>query len=89
MNAMSPIPEIDVDRPTASEAPCPPGWPAQRLTEARGIVADFVHHPDSLIILACRAIAAHSPEEQERREALAVAGLLIALSNRKPNGGAA
>lgn len=35
------------------------------------------------------AIAAHSPEEQERREALALAGLLIALSNRKPNGGAA
>ncbi len=89
MNAMSPVLEIDVDHRTATEAPYPPDWPAQHLTEARGIVADFVHHPDSLIILACRAIAACSPDQQERREALALAGLLIALSNRKPNGGAA
>ena len=39
--------------------------------------------------VACRAIAAHSPEEQERREALALTGLLIAVSRRKPKGGAA
>ena len=89
MNVVTPIPEIDVDRSTATEAPCPTEWPAQRLTEARGIVADFVHHPDSLIILACRTIAAHSPDPQESREALALAGLLIALSNRKAKGGAA
>lgn len=55
--------------------PCPTDWPIQRLAEARGIVAYFVHHPDSLIILACRAIAAHSPEELERRDALALADL--------------
>lgn len=86
---MIPIPASNVDCGSTNAAPCPPDWPAQRLTEARGIVADFVHHPDSLIILACRAIAAHSPEEQERREALALAGLLICISKRKPKGGAA
>ncbi|WCR08999.1 hypothetical protein JHX87_08315 [Paracoccus fistulariae] len=72
---------------SASVAPSPADWPAQRLTEARGIVVDFVHHPDSLIILACRAIAAHSPDPRERGEAVALAGLLIAVSNRRPKGG--
>ena len=56
MNDMSPLPDA-----VQPDAACPPDWPAQRLAEARGIVADFVHHPDSLIVLACRAIAAHSP----------------------------
>ncbi|CAM3107018.1 hypothetical protein SAMN04488021_14430 [Paracoccus aminovorans] len=84
---MSPISETE--RGDVTDTSRPADWPAQRLTEARGIVADFVHHPDSLIILACRAIATLSPEEQERREALALAGLLICLSNRKPKGGAA
>ena len=87
MNAMKPIPAADTCNIPSN--PCLTDWPAQRLTEARSIVADFVHHPDSLIILACRAIATLSPEEQERREALALAGLLICLSNRKPKGGAA
>ena len=85
MNAVTPIP--DTSAVSNIDAPCPADWPAQRLAEARGIVADFVHHPDSLIILACRAIAAHSTEEQEGREALALAGLLICVSRRKPKGG--
>ncbi|MBO9457017.1 MULTISPECIES: hypothetical protein [unclassified Paracoccus (in: a-proteobacteria)] len=87
MNAMSPIRDTNCNSTPA--APCSGDWPAQRLSEARGIVADFVHHPDSLIILACRAIAAHSPDPQERREALALAGPLIAVSTRKPKGGEA
>lgn len=87
MNAMSPIPDTNCNSTPA--APCPADWPAQRLAEARGIVADFVQHPDSLIILACRAIAAHSPDPREGREALALAGLLICVSKRKPNGGTA
>ncbi len=89
MNALSSIPTPNADCNGTSTAPHSPDWPAERLAEARGIVADFVHQPDSLIILACRAIAAHSPEEQERREALALAGLLIAVSHRKAKGGAA
>lgn len=87
MNDMTPIPASDANCNSTDAAPCPADWPAQRLTEARSIVADFVHHPDNLIILACRAIAAHSPDPQERREVLALAGLLIAVSNRKPKGG--
>ncbi len=87
MNAITPIPASDVDCNSRDAAPCPADWPAQRLAEARGIVADFVHHPDSLIVLACRAIAAHSLEEQERREALALAGLLICFCKRKAKGG--
>lgn len=87
MNTMTQISKVDGNE--AAQCPCPTDWPAQRLAEARGIVADFVHHPDSLIILACRAIAAHSPDPQEGREALALAGLLIAVSSRKPKGGAA
>ena len=82
---MSPIRDTNCNNTPA--APCSGDWPAPRLSEARGIVADFVHHPDSLIVLACRAIAAHSPDPQEGREALALAGLLIAVSNRKPKGG--
>ena len=84
---MTTTPDAAIDHSSKTEAPCPADWPAQRLAEARGIVADFVHHPDSLIILVCRAIAARSPDQQERREALALAGLLIALSTRKPKGG--
>lgn len=87
MNALTLIPASNVSGKSTDAAPCPATWPAQRLAEARGIVADFVHHPDSLILLACRAIAAHSPEEQEGREALALAGLLICVSKRSPKGG--
>ncbi|MDP5309282.1 hypothetical protein, partial [Paracoccus spongiarum] len=87
MNAMTPITASNANCNSTDATSCPADWPAQRLEEARGIVADFVPHPDSLIILACRAIAAHSPDPQECREALALAGLLIAVSNRKPKGG--
>ncbi len=88
-NAMSLLSEPDTDHCAANEVSDAPDWPAQPLIEARGIVADFVHHPDSLIVLACRAVAAHSPEQQERREALALAGLLTCVSKRKAKGGAA
>lgn len=84
---MTQIPYTDTNCDSTPNAHCPADWSAQRLSEARSIVADFVHHPDSLIVLACRAIAAHSPEEQEGREALALAGLLITVSARKPKGG--
>ena len=87
MKAMTPIPASSDERTDTPAAPCPANWPAQRLAEARGIVADFVHHPDSLIILACHAIAACSPDTQEGRQAIALAGLLTAVSNRKEKGG--
>lgn len=83
MSAISPTPD------SRAVTPWPTTWPAERLTEARSIVADFAHHPDSLIILACRAIAAHSPDPQECREAVALAGLLVGRSARTAKGGPA
>jgi hypothetical protein len=46
------------------------------VLEARGILADIVHHPDTLIILACRVVCAHSPDPGERTDALGVMRLL-------------
>ena len=33
-----------------------PGWRAQRLAEARAVLADVAHHQDGLIRLAARVI---------------------------------
>ena len=60
----------------------PPKWHEDRLTEVRGIVADVAHHPDTLVLLACRVICAHSLDALERVEAL---GLLQVLATSKPN----
>lgn len=65
----------------------PGDWPADQLAEARAILADCVHHPDSLIVIACRTLARHSLDPSERREAEALAGLLIGRTAGK--GGAA
>ncbi|OUS04008.1 hypothetical protein A9Q96_16910 [Rhodobacterales bacterium 52_120_T64] len=60
----------------------PPEWHADRLSEARGIVADVAHHPDTLVLLACRVICAHSLDPFERVEAL---GLIRILATSTPN----
>ena len=53
-----------------------PHWRQDRLTEARGILADVAHHPDTLVDLACKVVRALSPDEGERFEALGVLRLL-------------
>ncbi|OUS07871.1 hypothetical protein A9Q96_04910 [Rhodobacterales bacterium 52_120_T64] len=60
----------------------PPEWHEDRLAEARGIVADVAHHPDTLVLLACRVICAHSLDPLERVEAL---GLMKLLATTTPN----
>ena len=35
----------------------PSDWMLDRLTEARGILADVPQHPVTLVILACRVVA--------------------------------
>ena len=60
----------------------PPEWHQDRLTEARGIVADVAHHPDTLVLLACSVICAHSLDPLERVEAL---GLLQVVGASQPN----
>jgi len=59
-----------------------PEWPQDRLAEARGIVADVAHHADTLVLLACRVICAHSLDPLERVEAL---GLMQLLAASTPN----
>ena len=60
----------------------PPEWHADRLAEARGIVADLAHHPDTLVLLACRVICSHTLDPLERVEAL---GLLQVVGASQPN----
>ena len=57
----------------------PQRWHEDRLVEARGIVADVAHHPDSLVLLAYRVICTHSLDPLERVEAL---GLMRVLAER-------
>ena len=60
----------------------PQQWNEDRLAEARGIVADVAHHPDTLVLLACRVISTHSLDPLERVEAL---GLMQLLATSPPN----
>ena len=58
-----------------------PGWRAQRLAEARAVLADVAHHQDGLIRLACRVIVSHGETARERKDA---AVLLVVLEARSP-----
>ena len=51
-------------------------WQHDRLAEARAILADAVHHRDSLNLLACRVVLKLSPDLKERAEARALIRLL-------------
>jgi hypothetical protein len=64
------------DAPSASACILQSQWHQERLTEARSVVADIAHHPDTLVVLACRAICAHSTDTRERADALGLIGLL-------------
>lgn len=68
-------------------------WRHERLIEARGILADIAHHPDTLVILACRVVCGCSTDAVERADALGIMRLLNAptpeTANTAPNGGAA
>lgn len=51
-------------------------WMHDRLTEARGVLADTTQHPDSLIILAARVVVGQSNDAVECGDALEVLRLL-------------
>ena len=70
-------------------------WMHDRLTEARGVLADTARHPNSLVILAARVVAGQTDSASECAEAI---DLLCELDRRPlhavaaaafPNGGAA
>ena len=56
-------------------------WPADRLAEARAVIADIAHHSDHLIRLACNVLATHGATEVERKDARV---LLVVIDARRP-----
>jgi len=41
-------------------------WPADRVAEARAVIADVAHHGDHLIRLACKVLIAHGETAKMR-----------------------
>lgn len=56
-------------------------WPADRLAEARAVIADVAHHSDHLIRLACNVLAVHGDTAAEREGAQR---LLVVIDARRP-----
>jgi len=92
-NAVAHIPAPACGAPGASICNAQSHWRQARLTEARGVLADIGHHPDTLVLLACQVICAHSPDPNERTDALGMMRLLSdrppETANTAPKGGAA
>ena len=70
-------------------------WMLDRLTEARGVLADTTQHTDTLVILAARVVAGQTDSARECADAI---DLLSQMDRRPlhaiaaavvPNGGAA
>ena len=59
----------------------PTSWPADRLAEARAVVADVARHSDHLVGLACNVLVAHGETASERRDARV---LLLVIDARRP-----
>lgn len=70
-------------------------WRRDRLTEARGILADAARHPSSLVIIAARVVVGLTGDSAECAEAIDLARArdprpLHAIATAAfPNGGAA
>jgi len=58
-----------------------PDWRAERLAEARAVIADVAHHQDGLIRLAARVIVSHGETAKEREDARL---FLVMLEARSP-----
>lgn len=56
-------------------------WPADRVTEARAVIADVAHHSDHLIRLACNVLVQHGETAAERADAQR---LLVVVDARRP-----
>ena len=59
----------------------PTNWPADRLAEARAVIADVAHHSDHLIRLACNVLVTHGDTAAERKDARV---LLVVIDARRP-----
>lgn len=56
-------------------------WPADRVAEARAVIADVAHHSDHLIRLACNVLVTHGDTAAERKDARV---LLVVIDARRP-----
>lgn len=56
-------------------------WPADRVAEARAVIAEVAHHSDHLIRLACNVLVAHGETAAERKDA---GLLLVVVDARQP-----
>jgi hypothetical protein len=61
--------------------PRPSPWPAERVAEARAVIADVAHHSDLPIRLACDVLVQHGETPGERADALR---LLVVIDARRP-----
>jgi len=61
--------------------PRTPAWPADRVAEARAVIADVAHHSDLLIRLACNVLVQHGETPGERADAQR---LLVVVDARRP-----
>jgi hypothetical protein len=57
-------------------APSTGDWMADRLAEARGVLADTTQHTDTLVILAARVVIGQTDDARERSDALDLIRLL-------------
>ena len=55
-------------------------WMHDRLTEARGVLADTARHPESLVILAARVVIGQTDDVHECGDAIE----LLRLLDRRP-----
>jgi hypothetical protein len=61
-------------------APTAGDWMLDRLTEARGVLADTTQHPDTLVILAARVVVGQTDDAGECADAID----LLRLLDRRP-----
>jgi hypothetical protein len=55
-------------------------WMHDRLTEARGVLADTTQHPESLVILSARVVVGQTDDARECGDAIE----LLRLLDRRP-----
>jgi hypothetical protein len=63
-----------------SAKPTSGDWMQDRLTEARGVLADATQHPDTLVILAAHVVAGQSDNAIECADAVD----MLRLLDRRP-----
>lgn len=59
-------------------------WVAERLREARMVVADVLHHSDHMLRLACTILIRHGETQEEREDARILLTVLEAKAPHRP-----